>query len=522
MNLKPMFSFVPHAWRSPLASLAVALVAILLLYRQTAIGMVTIWYKSETFAHGFVVFPIVLWLIWRKRAELVGLAPRPSPWLLVILAGLALMWLLGDLVAVNSITQLALVAMIVIAVPTVVGIPVATAIAFPLAFAFFAVPVGEFVMPQLMEWTADFTVLALRASGIPVYREGLNFVIPSGNWSVVEACSGVRYLIASLTVGTLFAYLTFQTTRRRVAFMLVALVVPVIANWLRAYMIVMLGHLSGNKIAVGVDHLIYGWVFFGIVILLMFFIGARWTEPEPSAAVPSQGGSPVTVLPHESGRQWLTVLALAFMISWPIGVKQALEPIAASAAPNLTVREPLSPKWQQTEATSLGYAPHFELPSTELNLAYGNDSVRVGMYLAYYRDQDYARKLVSSNNQLVISTDSQWSKVDQGSSRAELDGAAVTFRRIDLRRLPGAASSAPDRLRVWQVYWINGKWTSNDYLAKVYSAVYQLLGRGDDSAALVIYAPLDRTDSADRAFDAFLGANQESIGEMLRAAAANR
>jgi exosortase A len=522
MNLKPKSSFVPHAWRSPLASLAVALVAILLVYRQTAIGMVTIWYKSETFAHGFVVFPLVLWLIWRKREELALLVPQPSPWVLVILAGLALMWLLGDLVAVNSVTQLALVAMLVVAVPTVLGIPVATAIAFPLAFAFFAVPVGEFVMPQLMEWTADFTVLALRASGIPVYREGLNFVIPSGNWSVVEACSGVRYLIASLTVGTIFAYLTFQTTRRRVAFMLVALVVPVVANWLRAYMIVMLGHLSGNKIAVGADHLIYGWVFFGVVILLMFFIGSRWTEIEPSVGVPSQGGLQVTVAPYESGRQWLVVLGLAFMIGWPIGVKQALETNTASAVPNLAVREPLSPTWQHADAAFLGYAPHYESPSTELNLAYGNGAYRVGMYLAYYRGQDYARKLVSSNNQLVISTDSQWSKVDQGSSRVELDGSAVAFRRIDLRRLPGAVPSAPDQLRVWQVYWINGNWTSNDYLAKAYSAVYQLLGRGDDSAALVIYAPLDRTDSADRAFDTFLGANQEAIGGMLRAAAASR
>ena len=65
----------------------------------------------------------------------------------------------------------------------------------------FAVPVGEFLLPVFMEWTADFTVLALRLSGIPVYREGLQFVIPSGNWSVVEACSGIRYLIASLMVG---------------------------------------------------------------------------------------------------------------------------------------------------------------------------------------------------------------------------------------------------------------------------------------------------------------------------------
>ena len=75
------------------------------------------------------------------------------------------------------------------------------ALAFPLAFLFFAVPFGEFLVPTLIEWTADFTVAALAASGIPVYREANNFVIPSGRWSVVEACSGIRYLIASVMLG---------------------------------------------------------------------------------------------------------------------------------------------------------------------------------------------------------------------------------------------------------------------------------------------------------------------------------
>ena len=78
------------------------------------------------------------------------------------------------------------------------------------------------MMPKLMEWTAWFTVLALRASGIPVYQEGLQFVIPSGNWSVVEACSGIRYIIASVTVGTLFAYLNYVTLRRRLIFIAIS------------------------------------------------------------------------------------------------------------------------------------------------------------------------------------------------------------------------------------------------------------------------------------------------------------
>ena len=48
--------------------------------------------------------------------------------------------------------------MIVLAVPAVLGVRVARALAFPLAFLFFAVPFGEFVLPLLMDWTANFTV----------------------------------------------------------------------------------------------------------------------------------------------------------------------------------------------------------------------------------------------------------------------------------------------------------------------------------------------------------------------------
>ena len=46
--------------------------------------------------------------------------------------------------------------------------------------------------------------------------------------------------------------------------------------------VVMIGHLSSNKLAVGVDHLIYGWIFFGVVIMAMFAIGARWSEQAPA------------------------------------------------------------------------------------------------------------------------------------------------------------------------------------------------------------------------------------------------
>ena len=102
--------------------------------------------------------------------------------------------------------------------------------AFPLAYLLLAVPFGEALIPPLIDFTADFTVTALQLTGIPVYREGSFFTIPSGNWSVVEACSGLRYLIASFTLGTLYAYLTYRSLKRRLIFIALSVIVPIIAN----------------------------------------------------------------------------------------------------------------------------------------------------------------------------------------------------------------------------------------------------------------------------------------------------
>ena len=76
-------------WRVP-GAVAIALVLLLLLtFRETAEAMVGIWSRSETFAHAFVVPPIVAWLIWRQRELLRGLRPKPVPWMALPMAVLA-------------------------------------------------------------------------------------------------------------------------------------------------------------------------------------------------------------------------------------------------------------------------------------------------------------------------------------------------------------------------------------------------------------------------------------------------
>ncbi|MDP2171340.1 MAG: exosortase A [Rhodocyclaceae bacterium] len=483
------------AWKQALAAIVLVELALIALYFETGRAMVDIWTHSETFNHAFLVPPITLWLIWEKRQALARAAPRPTLWLALPFVGLAFAWLLGDLAAINVVTQFAFVAMLVLAVPMMIGLPAAKRIAFPLGFLFFAVPFGEFAMPKLMDWTATFTVLGLRASGIPVFQEGLHFVIPSGRWSVVEACSGVRYLIASVVVGTLYAYINYQSLRRRLIFVGVAILVPLIANWVRAYLIVMLGHFSGNQIAVGVDHLIYGWVFFGVVIMIMFAIGMRWREPE--AALPP----PAPDVEYPAAGKLTAALLLAALLALGIALtpRAALIAMAAGPAlppPVLTAQALATGGWQGVETPLTGWQPAFANPSATLNATLTKDGRHVGVFIAYYQQQNYERKLISSENMLVTSSDKEWALVGRDVRQIALAGQSVTVRGGSLRSQLASIGAEPLRLKVWHWYWIDGQIIASDHLGKLRLALARLSGRGDASAAIFVYAPEPDGESA--------------------------
>ena len=507
-----------HGWRTALPLYIVLLACIVGLYFDTAQAIVTLWIRADTFTHGFLVPPIVVWLVWRQRQTIAQITPKPGLLAWPLVAGAAFAWLLGDLATVNALMQWAFVSLIILLVPAVLGWAVARSIAFPLFFLFFAVPFGEFAMPQLMEWTADFTVLALRLTGIPVFREGLQFVIPSGNWSVVEACSGVRYLIASLTVGTLFAYLNYQSTSRRVLFIAVSFLVPIVANWMRAYLIVLLGHLSGNKLAAGVDHLIYGWVFFGVVIMLMFIVGARWAEPDPEPASPT--ASPTGSGPAVSwALAGLTGIVMTALLAMPIMVRHAINGSDHTLAKlQLAAPASLGTGWISAAEQVATWQPAFQNPSAQFQATYAHGEQVVGLYLGYYNHQSDSRKLVSSESVLVKSKDPLWAQVSRGTHTLELDGKPVVVRTAELRGAPLASQVKEDRLVVWQIYWVNGKLTASDVLAKAYAAGYSLIGKGDDSAVILVYAPKGDAGHGEKAIEDFVRTNMPHIRKLLETA----
>lgn len=518
MSAVPAELRIASPWRAALPAFLVLAAAILLLYRDTAMAMVGIWWRSETFAHAFLVLPIDLWLVWRQRERLAALTPHSQPWMLLPLLAVALVWLLAELVVVNAAAQFAFVAMLVLAVPAVLGFEVALAILFPLLFLFFAVPFGEFVLPAMMAWTADFTVYALQVTGVPVYREGQQFVIPTGSWSVIDECSGVRYLMASFMVGTLFAYLNYRSYRRRATFMLVSLLVPVLANWLRAYMIVMMAHLSGNKIATGVDHVLYGWVFFGVVIFIMFMIGARWWEPDESWAGASKAARRLAGVQPASARPVLaTALVVVLVVLLPhlaLGSLQRVEGDAAAAKIDLPMH--LADGWSADGAHLVAWAPKFGEPSAVATRTYAGPAGTVGVHLAYYRGQNEERKLVSSQNVLVAMRDLDWNLIVGSDREVAIGQRTLAVRTAEILGQPRPGTAHRPHLVVWHVYWVDGRFFAGDAATKIAGLLARLRGHGDEGAAIVLYADGETVAASNAALEAFVQANLGGLNAILQ------
>lgn len=498
-----------HAARlapSTIALIVLAMLAPLALFFPTAASIVAIWNSSETFAHGYVIVPISLWLIWRKRENFQLYPPEPYWPALALLALCGAGWLAARLGGVQFVMQYAFAAMFPAMALAVMGRRLAMSLAFPLLFLLFAVPFGDIFIGPLIEFTADFTVWALQVTGIPVLRNGTRFEIPTGSWSVVTACSGVRYLISSVTIGCLYAYLSYRSLPRRLLFVALSIVVPIIANGLRAYMIVMIGHTSNMELATGVDHLVYGWVWFGLVMFIMFWVGSYWRDDHlapPASSASGAVGAPAASI------KGVAALAVAVCALWPAF---ALYNDKANENPAPVALNKPAVGWSAAPAFN-GWKPFFMAPDAHLAAHYAQPASGrpLALNVFYYRNQSNKKALISSVNAMAEEGDA-FHQVGSGARTEQLAGRPLAVREA---RMSGPGGT----FLVWYWYWIDGSHTASDMKGKLIQAKAALLFHGDDGAAVMVAAPYGESpDEARAVLRDFLQTEGDAVERALTAA----
>lgn len=483
-------------WRGHLTALGVVAFAILALFHADVWTMLSIWWNASTFGHCLFIAPLIAWLVQQRLPGLRQLDPAAwTPGLAWLGLG-AFAWLLGAAAGVAVIRHGALIVMLQGATIALLGPAVARALLFPLFYAFFMVPFGEEIVPPLQLVTARLAMLLLDLSGVPAHMEGIFITTPTGYFEVAEACSGAKFLIAMTAYGTLVCNVCFKSWPRRIIFLGGALILSVLANGVRAFATILVAHLTSVDAAVGFDHVVYGWVFFAIVMTVVmaaawpFFDrkpGDPWFDPRAL-----QGA-----VRKSSPTGAIAAGALAMIVAAPLW----LAATAATADPlPPTLSLPIVQGWTRTDVRqAYPWTPRFDGADHFVIGRYRNGQGQVvDLAIAAYARQDEGRELVGFG-QGAADPDGEWVWSSPAPAPAYGRGEQITA--------PG-----PVVRHVVSFYQVGGGALSGSRpTVKLATMKARLLGQDQRAVAILVSAEDSEGRPSDAAIAAFL-ANLGDVG----------
>ncbi|HET7314044.1 exosortase A [Salinisphaera sp.] len=454
------------------------------LYAGTYLSLAETWAGTGTFQYAFLIFPISALLIWSRRHWLARVAARPRPIAFLGVAALGALWLLGAVAGINLALHIAAVLIWPVMIYLFYGPRVAGVIAFALGYLLFAIPFGDFMVGPLQTVTAHLSVLALKLTGVPVVMDGHFIDTPVSAWHVAEACSGIKFFVATTAFGVLYAHLFYTSLKRRLIFVGFALVVPIIANGLRVYFTILIGEYFGLQYATGTDHLIFGWQFFGTVLVLLFVCGWPWHQAPAAGPTPDHG------LPEDGSARmrWMLPAALALVVA-PAAWYALTGLVAASA--HKPGPDSLPAQLAGRNALSGDYNEDASPPERGLDVhlarRYG-DIVRPTQvdYLGIDAGSDGPDIL--DIRQGLYDTAAWRAVAGPRTVRASADGPAFVALTLE------AAHGGGARVLVY-AYRVGSRWTPSPLDFKLWQSIDRLTGRSAPAGILVV-SKAGRPDSA--------------------------
>ncbi len=443
-----------------LAAMVLLLIIYTTLYASTWLDMERVWRSSATYNHCYLILPISLYFFWQKRHQLPQVTINQR-WLwfpLLAIVLLQVIWLFGFAADLALLMHAAAVLSLQAVIWLLLGNQRSYQHRFALAYLIFLLPFGEELSPFLQNITADLTVIMLHLVQIPVYREGLYLATPVGLFEVAEACSGLRFLIAALAISVLFAHLHYRSWWKQFLFVGFMAVLSVLANGVRAFMLVVIGEKSNMQLGFGADHYLYGWLFFGVVLLAGFWLGARFADPLTAPSTPDKPYQNMLATPLQLSVPLIAAIGvLAVTLRFHASLQVSAAPLKANQLSlPFTVSNSVDPNWGIRFNSSQRYIS-------------AQDDNDIEYYYALYANKQTQGELISWSNQLF---DKQVWQVKQRRHSAN-------YTSLELRNLVGEYRTL--------IYWyqVDEKRTASELNTKLYQAVAYLT---DDSSTAAVIA----------------------------------
>ena len=244
------------------------------LYRQVIVDLVHDWSRDDNYSHGFLIVPVALYLAWERRIRFASTERRPSTFGLILVLGSVLLLLVGVLGAEFFTTRISMLGIIAGSLVFLFGWEHLRIMLFPVAFLLLMIPIPTIIFNQvafpLQLLASRFAEGTLATCQVPVFREGNVINLANTSIEVAEACSGIRSLIALLTLGIVYGYFMEARLWVRIVLALATIPVAIAANALRVAGTGLAAHFYGSSAAQGFFHSFSGWLLFLVAFTMLF------------------------------------------------------------------------------------------------------------------------------------------------------------------------------------------------------------------------------------------------------------
>ncbi len=270
-----------RAWLVIAALLLLAIAIVLTAYQPAVASAIYLWLHHNTYGYAFLVLPIAAYLVWRDKQYFDTHFPEPTIHAAPLALLFAAFWLSGEKLGTLEVQHVAIPGMMIAVIVAGIGIAAARQFWLPLVYLFLLAPAGTPLIPILQDVAGVIVKLLLWIGQIPFYAEGHDLEVATGKYTIAPGCSGLNFVLAMATIAPLYATLMFTNGRKWfIAVALMMAMVPV-ANGIRIFAIIGIAEYTNKAIDITADHLLYGWLFFSLVVVVMFWIGSRYADPIP-------------------------------------------------------------------------------------------------------------------------------------------------------------------------------------------------------------------------------------------------
>lgn len=441
--------------------------------------------SNDDYSYGLLIPLVSIYIIYQKWPKIKGAHWQPSWWgLPVMLTGLWF-FIMGELAADLYVPRVSFIMTLGGIVLLLGGWIILRLLIFPLLLLILMIPLPELVtnkltMPlQLI--SSQLATLFLQFLGIPVFRQGNIIDLGVRQMQIVDACSGLRYILALLALGIIFCYFYQRKVWKIIVLLLVLIPATIFANALRVA-----GMGIYPALLEGFWHAFSGWLIFvfcfGILALVNFGLNRLSPPSQDTILVPTSKPEREPLGSGKSQAPWLHVVAGLFLILVFIPVSQR-----ASQAPAYPLKQGFNnfpmiiDSWEgrhvyidpEMVAATQSHAhlnAEFTSPTNGL----------VAVWIAYYETQKKAGGFVHSPKGCF--TASGW-QIEKTQIIEISEGKPVNWMVVTR---PG------EKLLVYYWFMQRGRWLSDETMNKLYMAYDGFTRRRTDGALIRLITPVGK------------------------------